>query len=114
MEIIRDFILAVMLMPFFLFPFTGPDLGRYYARLYQIKAINIEQARMTVEDYNGNEWNIYCDIDDWNVGDYISAIVDNNGTDNIYDDEIIGIRSERPDKYFKENGNDRIQNSIQK
>ena len=100
MKIIRDFILIVMLTPFFLFPFTGPDLSKYYARLYQIKMINAEQELMVVRDYNGNEWNIYCDTDDWNVGDYISAIVSNKGTEVIYDDEIIGIRSERPDLYF--------------
>ena len=43
-------------------------------------------------DFNGNEWEINGDSEDWDCGDIISVIMDNNGTEIIYDDEVVSTK----------------------
>lgn len=40
-------------------------------------------------DFNGNEWTINGDPEDWVCGDIVSAIMDKKGTEIIYDDEVV-------------------------
>jgi hypothetical protein len=40
-------------------------------------------------DSVGNEWHTSIDAEDYFIGDTISVIVDNMGTETIYDDEIV-------------------------
>lgn len=53
--------------------------------------INIENTDTIVcEDATGNIWAFYADdINDYEKGDQISAVMYNNGTDSIYDDSFI-------------------------
>lgn len=43
-------------------------------------------------DFNGNEWEVNGDSEDWDCGDIISVIMDNNGTEIIYDDEVVSTK----------------------
>lgn len=42
-------------------------------------------------DFNGNEW-AFEEIEDWCIGDIVSMIMDDMGTELIYDDTIIMVR----------------------
>lgn len=56
-------------------------------------AINAEDDTVTIEYRNGNLWDFYG-IEDWQVGDYCACLMDNNGTEIIYDDIICSTRYE--------------------
>ena len=56
-----------------------------------VTEINIKDDSITVEDSNGNLWDFYG-IEDWEVGDGCSLLMDNNGTENIEDDIIISTQ----------------------
>ena len=43
------------------------------------------------KDYNGNVWEFYG-CEDWAIGDVASLLMNDNGTENIEDDEIINAR----------------------
>ena len=43
-------------------------------------------------DFNGLEWAFNTDTEDWFVGDFVSAIMNNNGTENIYDDYFVCVK----------------------
>ena len=47
---------------------------------------------MVFTDFNGNEWTINNDPEDWICGDIVSAIMDKNGTEIIYDDEVVSTK----------------------
>lgn len=56
-----------------------------------VTEINIKDDSITVEDSNGNLWDFYG-VEDWQVGDGCSLLMDNNGTENIEDDIIISTQ----------------------
>lgn len=43
------------------------------------------------KDYNGNVWEFYG-CEDWAIGDVASLLMNDNGTENISDDEIMSAR----------------------
>lgn len=53
--------------------------------------IDEENNLVMVEDFNGDIW-IFEGIEDWFIGDICAMMMDNNGTDIIYDDIIISVR----------------------
>ena len=46
---------------------------------------------LTLRDFNGFEW-FWFGAEDYEVGDLVSAIMEDNNTVKIFDDEIITIR----------------------
>ena len=46
---------------------------------------------VTIEDATGNEWQFYG-VEDWEVGDGASAVMCDNGTQEIFDDSIVSVR----------------------
>lgn len=52
-----------------------------------VREINQESDIVTLEDGNGFLWQIQG-VEDWEIGDYASCIMDTKGTDSILDDEI--------------------------
>lgn len=63
----------------------------YYAKTCMVTEINPETDIVTTEDYNGNTWELYG-TEDWLPGDICSMVMDDKGTENIYDDEIVNVR----------------------
>lgn len=53
---------------------------------------DVSESTITTVDFNGNVFMFADDNEDWVVGDYCSMIMDNNGTEVIYDDIIISAR----------------------
>jgi len=70
------------------------ELNRVYADTMLVTEVTeLEDATylLELEDYNGNIWEYETDIDDMFVDDAVAVLMDNMGTAEIYDDEIIGL-----------------------
>lgn len=52
----------------------------------------IEDHAIVIEDATGNLWAFESDPGDWEIGDGVSLIMHDNGTEIIYDDTIVAIR----------------------
>jgi len=62
-----------------------------YPQTFFVNDIDRAQNMLILIDFNGNEW-LWSDIEDYEKGDIIAAIMEDNGTEIIYDDIIINIR----------------------
>lgn len=62
-----------------------------YAKTAVVVEVNEEEDYFVLRDFNGNEW-VYEEVEDWEVGDIASMIMNDCGTPSIFDDEIISIR----------------------
>lgn len=67
------------------------QVNNYYALTAQVVEIDRTQDIVTVEDSVGNLWEFY-DAEDWKIGDCASMVMDDMGTDRIYDDEIVSAQ----------------------
>lgn len=52
---------------------------------------NIELDIVTFADFSGNLWS-FNGVGDWIEGDRVAAIMNDNGTPVIYDDEIVSVK----------------------
>ena len=62
-----------------------------YAKTAKIIEVNRITDTVTCEDYNGNLWE-FTECEDWEVGDVAALLMNNNGTENIYDDTIVEVK----------------------
>lgn len=62
-----------------------------YPQTFFVNDIDRAQDVLILIDFNGNEW-LWSGIEDYEKGDIIAAIMEDNGTKIIYDDIIINIR----------------------
>lgn len=53
--------------------------------------VNYEEDTVTIEDFNGQCW-VFYGAEDWIVNDICACIMNDMGTDVIYDDEIVETR----------------------
>ena len=65
--------------------------GWYYALTTKVVAIDKEADIVTCEDCNGNLWEFYG-VEDWEVGDCASLLMESHGTKKIEDDTIRDAR----------------------
>ena len=65
--------------------------GEVYPLTALVGNLAYETDTVEVFDFNGNVW-YFEGIEDWNVGDVCSMIMDDNGTDEVFDDIIICAR----------------------
>lgn len=77
---------------------SEPRPHETYSSLFEVTEIDRIEHVVTITDCNGFDFQFYGD-DDWEIGDMLTAIMDNNGTHKITDDEIISVRYERPDLF---------------
>lgn len=61
-----------------------------YCQTMIVTALIDEDDAVILTDANGNNWS-FEGIEDWHVGDVASVLMNNNGTVNIYDDEIVNV-----------------------
>lgn len=90
----RKFI-ALVLMLTLVFS-IGTCKADLYSRLFQV--IDIDHDVVTIVDSEGNMFQ-FEDADDWEVDDFLTAIMFDNDTDWIDDDVIIKTTFERPDMF---------------
>jgi len=62
-----------------------------YPQTFIVSATDTTQDALVLIDGTGNEW-VWYGIEDYEVGDIVAAIMDDNGTEIIYDDAIITMR----------------------
>lgn len=62
-----------------------------YPQTFLVMEVDYSNDIVTMIDFNGNEW-IIEGAEDWMEGDIASAIMEDNNTITIYDDEIITLR----------------------
>lgn len=62
-----------------------------YPKVFVVHEIDRVTDTMTLVDFNGWLWDVYG-VEDYEIGDVVGAIVDDVGTEVIYDDEIQCIR----------------------
>lgn len=62
-----------------------------YPQAFVVSEVSYEENTILLVDYNGEGW-LWKGIEDYEVGDIIAAIMDDNETETIYDDIIVIIR----------------------
>ena len=67
--------------------------GAEYAKAAIVTSVDRAADAVTFEDCNGNLWE-WEGVEDWAVGDGAALLMNNHGTKNIYDDEIISAKYE--------------------
>ena len=73
-------------------PAESPGLVKnYYPETMIVSNLDYESDLVTLTDANENTWT-FTGCEDWMIGDFADLIMDDMGTENIYDDEIISIR----------------------
>lgn len=81
---------VVIICSIFVAEGIGEDIA--ISRLYPMTAIIVHTSTytdtVTVKDFNGNLWQ-FKGVEDYEVGDIVSLIMNDKGTEKIFDDEII-------------------------
>ena len=70
------------------------ELNRVYASVMMVTdVIELEDETylLELEDATGNIWEYETDMDDMFIDDAVAVLMDNMGTVEIYDDEVIGL-----------------------
>ena len=70
---------------------TTTPSNNYYALSTTVTDVDYESDTVTVTDHNGNEWQ-FSGCEDWMIGDGCALVMNNMGTEIIYDDEIVNTR----------------------
>ena len=65
-----------------------------YANLTKVTNVDHDTHIVTCRDFNGHEWQ-FDEDDEWHKGDLCNLVMFDNGTEEIYDDVIIGAYYER-------------------
>lgn len=66
---------------------TTPKVN-HYPLTTVVSSVEYSTDTVEVEDGNGTIW-AFTGCEDWQIGDTCSLIMSDNGTENIYDDEIV-------------------------
>jgi len=65
-------------------------LGIYYPNLMTVANIETKTEIVTCNDTEGNSWAFYG-TESYNIGDKLLVIMDNKGTEEIFDDSIVEV-----------------------
>ena len=68
---------------------AAPSL--YYPACGIVTRIDRQADLVTFTDFNGNDWT-FDGVEDWALGDIAAAIMDDNGTESVCDDEIVTVQ----------------------
>lgn len=77
-------ILAIVIVP------KAPKTENYPISTIVVE-LHTDEDVVVVKDFNGNLWEFYG-CEDWAVGDICAMIMNDCGTAEIYDDEIVSVR----------------------
>ena len=67
------------------------DTTHYYPATMYVADIVEEEDLVVLQDSEGFQWEFYG-VEDWFVGDLASVLMYDNGTTEIYDDQIMKVR----------------------
>lgn len=68
-----------------------PEIPQNYALTVKVVSIDLENDLVTCEDCNGNLWQFFG-VEDWEVGDSASLLMNDSGTPEIWDDVIENVK----------------------
>lgn len=73
--------------------FANPkrEMGDYYPRAFVVSQLDYARDMVIVTDAVGFEWE-FEEIEDWEVGDMVVAIMSDNGTAELTDDYFVEIQ----------------------
>lgn len=83
--------IAKLLLAAAILTVVGSAKADTYPAVFVVHEIDRSADTLTLIDYNGWMWDVYG-VEDFEVGDVVGAIMDDMGTDLIYDDEVQSIR----------------------
>ena len=90
MKKIIALVLSLVVLALFCSVAYGLDLDRLYPSCGVVVEINYTDDYIIIEDFTGNCWE-WSGVEDWAVGDIASMIMDDNNTEQIFDDSILDI-----------------------
>lgn len=64
-----------------------------YAKSGIVTRVDRKTDTVTFADRSGNEWQ-FTGAEDWMVGDHLAAVMDDCGTETIFDDRVVSVRYE--------------------
>lgn len=64
-----------------------------YAKSGIVTRVDRKTDTVTFADRSGNEWQ-FTGAEDWMVGDHLAAVMDDCGTETIFDDRVVSVRCE--------------------
>lgn len=70
---------------------TQPTVAHEYPAVSIVNEIDNDTDLVFCTDYNGNVW-CFSGVEDWFYGDVVAMLVNDNGTEEIFDDKIISVR----------------------
>ncbi len=92
---IKKAIIALLVMASLLacvgFANSEREMGDYYPRAFVVSQLDYARDMVIVTDAVGFEWE-FEEIEDWEVGDMVVAIMSTNGTDILTDDYFVEIQ----------------------
>lgn len=68
-----------------------PENPQYYALTTKVVDLDLENDLVTCEDCNGNLWQFFG-VEDWEIEDGASLLMNDSGTPEIWDDVIENVR----------------------
>lgn len=72
-------------------PEYQPIVTNVYPMTAAVTALDYKNDLVTFEDANGFLWN-FAGCEDWNMGDVVSLLINDSGTEKIFDDMILTVR----------------------
>lgn len=64
--------------------------SNFYAKVGVVFRMDYIENIVYVVDFFGEEWSFFG-CEDWDIGDFVAAVMDTMGTELIYDDEIVSV-----------------------
>ena len=65
--------------------------GKEYAQMTVVVEVNREADEVVCKDFNGMLW-VFTGCEDWAEGDIAAMIMNDMGTELIFDDEIVSVK----------------------
>ena len=69
---------------------TKVAIDSLYPKTTIVAEIDEENNLVICEDYEGEAW-VFEGVEDWQEGDFATLLMDDNDTEEIFDDEIVKI-----------------------
>lgn len=96
----KPFAIAISILLVILFAFiiwficdASKPIDHLYAKTTIVQELDEENDMVILRDSNGYTWT-FTGIEDWEINDVCSCLMDTKGTPSIYDDEILSTQYE--------------------
>ena len=87
----RMIVVALLIASSFLLGAYSRNNSKDYPTCGKIVSVNYKTDVAVFEDFNGFQWG-FEGVEDWMIGDIIAVIMNDNGTETIFDDTIKDVK----------------------